>query len=413
MLKGFKYRLYPTPEQQMLLNKHFGCVRFVYNWALETKTKAYVENKKSLSCFDLITQLPSLKKENEWLNEVNSQALQMSIRNLDNAYTNFFRRVKDKSKTAGFPKFKNRKNRQSFQCPQKVKIDFDKETISLIKIPNIKAVFHRRFEGDWKTVTISKTKSGKFFASVLVETQDLIPLKSSISEKTAIGIDLGIKDFAILSNGEKIANQRFNERVKRKIAKLNRKMAKQKKMNGGKHTNNREKTRVKLARTYEKIENQRTAWLHTLSTKIVRENQTICLEDLAVQNMMKNHCLAGSIASVAWSTFVRMLEYKCEWYGKNLLTIGRFEPSSKICGKCGWYNKSLTLKDREWTCSDCGSVLDRDVNAANNIKTFALHNQNLIREKIPLHKREFTLGEIEACKDQSKNQEQAPRLALG
>lgn len=412
MLKGFQYRLYPTSEQQVLLNKHFGCVRFVYNWALETKNKAYVGERKSITCFDLVTQLPKLKEENEWLSEVNSQALQMAIRNLDNAYTNFFRRVKQGSKEVGFPKFKSRKNKQSFQCPQKVKIDFDSETISIIKVPNIKAVYHRRFEGSVKTVTLSKTKSGKFFASVLVDTKDIAPAKPQIEEKTAIGIDLGLKDFAVLSNGEKIANQRFNEKARHKIAKLNRKMAKQKKMNGGKHTANREKTRVKLARVYERIENQRKDWLHNLSTKIVRDNQTICLEDLAVQNMQHNHKLAGSIASVAWSIFVRMLTYKCEWYGKNLIQIGRFDPSSRICSVCGCYNDKLTLADRTWTC-ECGVVHDRDVNAANNIKTFALHNQNLIREKIPLHKREYTLGEIEASKVQSKNQEQAPRLAVG
>jgi putative transposase len=189
-------------------------------------------------------------------------------------------------------------------------------------------------------------------------------------------------------------------------------MAKQKKMNGGKHTANREKTRIKLARIYEKVENRRKDWLHNLSTKIVRENQTICLEDLAVQNMQRNHCLAGSIASVAWSIFVRMLTYKSEWYGKNLIQIGRFEPSSRICSECGCYNGKLTLADRTWAC-ECGTLHDRDINAAKNIKTFALHNQNLIREKIPLHKREFTLGEIEACKVQSGNQEQAPRLAVG
>jgi len=397
MLKGFHYRLYPTPEQQVLLNKHFGCVRFVYNWALETKNKAYVEHKKSLSCFDLVTRIPELKKEHEWLGEVNSQALQMAVRNLDNAFTNFFRRIKEKSKEAGFPKFKKRKNRQSFQCPQKVKIDFDNGTISVIKVPNIKAVFHRKLEGKIKTVTISKTKAGRFFASVLVETPEIVPAKPPIEEKTTVGIDLGIKDFAVLSTGEKIENQRFNEKVKITIAKLNRKMAKQKKMNGGQHTKNRERTRLKLAKVYEKVENQRNDWLHKLSTKLVRENQTICIEDLAVQNMQANHCLAGAIASVSWGKFVTFLDYKCEWYGKNLIRIGRFEPSTRICSTCGCYNGSLTLADREWTCPDCGTHHDRDVNAAKNVKTFALNKQNLIGN-IGLDKSEFKLGETKASK---------------
>ena len=315
MLKAFHYRLYPTASQEVLLNKHFGCVRFVYNWALETKQKAYVEQKKSLSSFELVTRLPDLKKENEWLGEVNSQALQMSIRNLDNAFTNFFRRIKEKAKEAGFPKFKTRKSRQSFQCPQKVKVDFDEGRISLLKIPNIKAVFSRQFVGKMKTVTISKTKANRFFASILVEDGIEAPKKVEINSNTAVGIDLGLTHFAILSTGEKIENQRFNEKAKKEIAKLSRKMAKQKRLNDGKHTNNREKTRVKLARVYERIENQRDDFLHKLSSKIVRENQTICLEDLAVSNMQKNHKLAGSIASVSWGKFVSFLDYKCDWYG--------------------------------------------------------------------------------------------------
>lgn len=393
MLKAFHYRLYPDQEQQSLLNKHFGCARFVYNWALETKNKAYVEQKNSVPCTKLITQLPELKKENEWLKEVNSQALQMSIRNLDNAFTNFFRRVKNGSKQAGFPKFKSRKNRQSFQCPQKVKVDFENNRISLLKVPNIKAVFSRKFEGKIKTVTVSATKAGRYFASILVDDGKDLPKKCKIDEKTSVGIDLGISDFAILSTGEKIKNHRFNEKTRNKIAKLQRKMAKQKLMNGGQHTKNREKTRVKLNRAYEAISNQRDDFLHKVSSKIVRENQTICIEDLNVSGMMKNHCLAGSIASVSWSRFVSFLQYKCDWYGKNLIKIGRFEPSTKMCSSCGCYNGSLTLKDRKWTCTDCGIEHDRDINASKNIKTFALTKQNLIGN-IGLGEPESTLGEI-------------------
>jgi len=401
MLKAFHYRLMPTQSQEVLLNKHFGCVRFVYNWALETKNKAYVTEKKSLTSFDLITRLPDLKKENEWLGEVNSQALQMSIRNLDNAFTNFFRRVKEKAKEVGFPKFKTRKNRQSFQCPQKVKVDFENNRISLPKIPNIKAVLSRQFVGKVKTVTISKTKANRYFASILIDNGIELPKKAPITEATTVGIDLGLTHFVILSTGKKITNQRFNQRAKDKIANLQRKMAKQKLMNKGEHTRNREKTRVKLARAYEGIENQRTDFLHKLSSKIVRENQTICIEDLAVKNMQKNHCLAGSIASVAWGKFVTFLEYKCDWYGKNFIRIGRFEPSTKICSKCGCHNAWLTLKDREWICPECGAKHDRDINAAVNIKTFALSKQNLLRE-IGLDKPESTLQEIEPLLSREK-----------
>lgn len=393
MLKAFHYRLYPTKTQEVLLNKHFGCARFVYNWALETKNKAYVQEQKSIPCTKLITKLPELKKEHDWLSEVNSQSLQMSIRNLDNAFTNFFRRAKQGSKNAGFPKFKSKKNRQSFQCPQKVKVDFDNNRISLLKIPNIKAIFSRTFEGKIKTVTVSKTKSGKYFASILVDDEVAVAKKLTINENTTIGVDLGLTDFAILSNGEKIPNQRFNEKSRKKIAKLNRKMAKQKFMNKGGHTKNREKTRVKLAREYESIQNKRDDFLHKLSSRLVRENQTICIEDLNICGMQKNHCWAGSIASVSWGRFVAYLDYKCEWYGKNLIKIGRFEPSTKMCSSCGCINKSLTLKDRKWDCVGCGESHDRDVNAAKNIKTFALTNQNLIGN-IGLGKPKSTLGEI-------------------
>jgi len=325
----------------------------------------------------------------------------MSIRNLDNAFTNFFRRVKEKAKEVGFPKFKTRKNRQSFQCPQKVKVDFENNRISLPKIPNIKAVLSRQFVGKVKTVTISKTKANRYFASILIDNGIELPKKAPITEATTVGIDLGLTHFVILSTGKKITNQRFNQRAKDKIANLQRKMAKQKLMNKGEHTRNREKTRVKLARAYEGIENQRTDFLHKLSSKIVRENQTICIEDLAVKNMQKNHCLAGSIASVAWGKFVTFLEYKCDWYGKNFIRIGRFEPSTKICSKCGCHNAWLTLKDREWICPECGAKHDRDINAAVNIKTFALSKQNLLRE-IGLDKPESTLQEIEPLLSREK-----------
>jgi putative transposase len=394
MLKAYFYRLYPTQSQEELLVKHFGCVRFVYNWALETKNKAYVTEKKSISCQKLVTRLPQLKKENEWLSEVNSQALQMAIRNLDNAFTNFFRRVKEGAEEPGFPQLKTRKSRQSFQCPQKVSVDFDNNRISLLKIPNIKTKFSRRFAGKIKTVTISKTKAGRYFVSILVDDGIANPKKAPITESTAVGIDLGLKDFAVLSSGEKISNPRFNQKAQRRIAKLQRKMAKQKRMNGGKHTKNREKTRLRLARVWAAVDNQRNDFLHKLSSRLVRENQTICIEDLAIQNMQKNHCLAGAIASVGWGTFVSYLGYKCEWYGKNLIRIGRFEPSTKICSVCGYRNDDLTLKDREWVCANCKTEHDRDVNAAINIKTFALTKQNLIGN-IGLDKPESTLGEIE------------------
>jgi putative transposase len=392
MLKAYKYRIYPNKKQIEMLNKHFGCSRFIYNWALQTKNEVYIKHKKSLSRFDLQSKLLQLKSEFSWLKEVNSQSLQSSLLNLDNAFSNFFRRCKEKTNKKGFPTFKTRKGKQSFQCPQYVKVDFERSKISLPKIKDIKTVFSRKFEGKIKTVTISKTCSNKFFVSILVETNEKIPEKPKIDPNKTVGIDLGLKDFAILSTGEKIKNPRFNyAKEQEQIKRLNRKICRQYRMNE-KHSNNRNKNCIKRAKLFEKITNRREDFLHKLSTKLIRENQTICLEDLNVSGMMKNHKVAESFSSISLSTFVRMLEYKAEWYGRNIIFIGRFDPSSKICNYCGYYKKDLTLKDRTWVCPDCGTEHDRDINAARNIRDFALQKQNLILQ-VPMDNRELTLQE--------------------
>lgn len=399
MFKGFRYRIYPTKKQRILLDRHFGSIRFIYNWALDLKIKSYIQEKKQISCFDLIKLMVKLKKTKgfEWLNDMNSQSLQMSIRNLDNAFTHFFRRVKQKCEPFGFPKFKSKKNKQSFNCPQQTRIDFDKNTIWILKLHNIKTSIDRKFNGKIKTTTISKSRSGKYFASILVNLPENVKEKSKIIEETAIGIDLGIKHFITLSNGEKIDNERFNEKNKSKIIKLNKKLSKQLNLNGGKHTKNSQRTKIRLARIYEKVTNQRLDFLHKISSKLVGDNQTICVEDLCIKNMLKNHSMSGAISSLGWANFLNFLEYKCEWYGKNFIKIGRFEPSTKICSICGFYNENLTLKDREWECPDCKTIHDRDINAAKNIKTFALNKQNLI-DNIGLDKPEFKLGEPKACR---------------
>lgn len=385
MFKAFKYRLSPNQEQATLLNKHLGCARFVYNWALERKVKVYQESKTKLSCFDLQADLKALKVEFDWLKEVNSQSLQQSISHLDSAFSRFFKMKK------GFPNFKKKSRRQSFTCPQFCKVDLDGERISIPKMPNIKAVISRRFEGTVKSVTISKTPSGKFFASVLVEVAGEMPQKTTPSEATAVGIDLGIKDFCTLSTGDKVANPKTLRKSLDKLKTLQKRLSR--KVKGSKR---RDKARVKVARLHEKIANKRLDFLHKLSTKIVSENQTVCIEDLNVAGMQKNHCLAQAISDVSWSKFVELLAYKCEWYGKNLLKIGRFEPSSKMCS-CGVINSALTLADREWTCSACGTIHDRDILAANNIKRFAFVGQNLIGQ-IPQEVRESTLRESAVCK---------------
>lgn len=380
ILRTFRFRLLPNKKQQELLSKHFGCVRFVYNWGLEQKIQKYQQEKISLSCNELIKNLVPLKKHYQWLSEINSQSLQMALRNLDNAYTRFF------TEKRGFPKFKTRKGKQTFQCPQRVKVDFQNSTISITKIPNIKAVFHRTFEGKIKTTTISQVPSGKYFVSILVETPQNFPEKSEITENTTVGIDLGLKDFLVLSNGHKVQNPKYLRSSLKRLQSLHQKYShriREGKKNGHKNSKRQEKSRKRLAKQYEKVCNQRGDFLHKLTHKLTHENQvdTYCIEQLGVRGMLKNHCLAQSISDASWSLFAGLLEYKCEWYGKHLLRIGRYEPSSKICSKCGWIKRDLELKDRKWKCEQCSSEHDRDLNAAENIRSFALHKQNLSYNK--------------------------------
>lgn len=388
MLKAFKYRLTPTAEQTVLLNKHCGSVRFVYNWALAEKMKAYQTENKTLSRFELDKQLTTKKKDLEWLKETNSQSLQAALRHLDAAYTRFFREKK------GFPKFKKKSNNHSFECPQNVSVDFNTRLIKLPKIGRVKVVLSREFYGTVKTVTVSKTPTGKFFVSILVDTYISVPTPVEPRRSEAVGIDVGIKHFATLSTGDKIVNPKFLKKCLQKLKNLQFRHSKKKK--GG---SNRNKSRLKVARQYEKVTNQRNDFLHKVSTRIIRENQSVCVENLHIAGMVKNHKLAQAISDVSWGRFVEMLKYKCEWYGKNLLQIGRFEPSSKLC-TCGTLNKSLTLKDREWTCGVCGEEHDRDVLAANNIVRFAFQKQN----KIGWDTSESTLGETVAVAT-SSNQE--------
>ncbi len=357
MLKGLKYRLHPTNSQKELIAKHIGGSRFVYNLALETKNTAYLGHKHNFSPFDLIKQLPELKKECEWLKEVNSQSLQQSIQNMDIAFKKFF-------KGAGFPKFKSKhRSKQSFSIPQNVIVENGLLIIPKFK-EGIKMSLHRPTKGTIKSATISVTPTGKYFVSILCDTKEDLPTKAPIKESTTIGIDLGIKDFAITSEGEVFENPKLLRKAQSKLKYVQRKYSKYK----GK------RTKKKLAKLHENVVNKRKDFLHKVSTQLIRENQTIAIETLAVKNMVKNHNLAQAISDASWSTFVSMLEYKSDWYGKNILRIGRFSPSSKTCSNCGAINKELQLKDREWTCSNCSSVLDRDVNAAINIKSFALKN---------------------------------------
>ena len=384
MLKSYRYRMYPDAAQREMFLKHFGACRFVYNWSLEQKIKAYESDGTSLSCYDLSNMLPELKRENGWLKEVNSQSLQQTQKRLDSAFKRFFREKN------GFPKFKSRKSPlQSLQVPQHYVVDFDANQIRLPKIGWVKTTLHRLFEGVLKTATVSMTTTGKFFISILVDDGKETPIKEPFGHDSTLGLDVGIKDFVTMSNGNKVDNPKFLKSSLQRLKVLQRRVSQKKK--GSK---NRDKAKYQVALQHEKITNQRKDFLHKLTTKLVSENQAIAIETLNVTGMMKNHCLAQAIGDVSWSEFFRQLEYKCEWYGKTLLRIGQFEPSSKICSVCGSINHSLKLSDREWTCAGCGTLHDRDINASINIKKFALQAQNLIGVVAPRDTREEPVGDV-------------------
>jgi putative transposase len=353
IIKSFKFRLYPSKDQKELIDKHIGTSRFIYNLGLETKKMSYEMGKK-LSKYDLIKQLPDLKKEYGWLKEINSQTIQQSLINLDTAYQNFF------LGRAKFPRFKSKhRGNNSFNVPQNVILKDDKLIIPKFK-EGIKCIVHREVNGTIKQCTISRVPSGKYFVSILVETNQIKPDKPQINK--VLGIDLGIKDFLITSDSEVIKNPRF---LRESIKQLKYIQSRYSRFKG-------KKNKKKLTILHEKIVNQRKDFLNKLSTKLIRDNQSISLEDLNVSGMVKNHKLSQSISDTSWSMFVTMLEYKADWYGTNILKIGRFEPSSKTCNDCGWVNKELTLKDREWVCQDCGVIHDRDINAARNIRDFSI-----------------------------------------
>ena len=364
MFKSYKYRIYPDDLQKEQLSKFFGCVRFIYNLGLETKIAAYTSQKKNLTCFDLIKQVTDLKNTDAlWLSECPAQALQMSLRNLDNAYTKFF-------KGGGFPKFKNKYKKQSIQFPQKVIVNFTTGTIQLTKLGKIPIIYDREFTGTIKTVTLSKTTTGKYFVSILVDNQKELPAKKHIIEATTVGIDLGIKTLAVLSNGSSIPNPKWFRNAQKNLRVQQRSLAR--KVKG---SNRQEKQRLIVAKVHEHIRNQRNDYLQKATTEIIQNYDTIVLEDLGIKGMMKNHCLSKAIGEIGWYSFKTMLVYKAEWYGKNIIEIGRFEPSSKICSTCGTINKELQLSDRSWTCQSCSSTHDRDMNAAINIKNFGLRNK--------------------------------------
>ena len=367
--RAYKYRLMPNKEQQVLLFKHFGHCRFVYNHFLQVKIDHYKSTKKTITWQDLATQLPQLKDEYEWLSEIGSQSLQQSILNLDRAYTAFFR------SGAGFPKFKSRKYaRKSFIVPitnSNIKLNYETKRLVIPKFrEGIKCIFDRQAEGTLKQAIVSQDRDGKYYVSILVEVNKDFPTKPEPKKSKAIGMDFGVKTFITLNDGTKIENPKVLKQSADKLTKHQQDLETLTKGSTA-HISKQEQ----ITKLHSKVARQRKDFLDKLSYKLTHENQvgTICIEDLSVKGIQTiNYSPTNNrIADYAWNKFVNMLQYKSDWYGKNFRKIGRFDPSSKMCSQCGYVNHSLTLDDREWKCPTCETQHDRDVNAAKNIVDFA------------------------------------------
>ena len=356
--KSYKFRLYPNREQKQLFAKTFGCSRAIWNMMLADKIKHYEETK------EILYNTPAqYKKEFPWLKEVDSLALANVQLNLQIAYKNFFR------SGFGFPKFKKKNHHQSYKTNnQKGSIIIENGHIKLPKVGWVRVKAHRQVEGIIKSATISMTPTGKYHVSILCETE-IAPLPKT---NTSVGIDIGLSDFAILSTGEKIGNRRFFNQLSKKLAKeqkilSRRALAAKKEGRKLSDSKNYQKQRIKVAKIHEKIANMRRDFLNKLSTTLIKNHDVICIEDLSSKNLMKNRKLAKSIGDVSWFEFVRMLEYKANWYGKQISKISRWYPSSQICSDCGFSSGKKLLSIREWTCTNCGSHHDRDINASINI----------------------------------------------
>lgn len=364
VIKGYKYRIYPTKEQEIQLSKTFGSCRFVYNQLLTKRIELYKLENKSMNkteCNNYCNR--ELKKQYPWLKEVDKFALTNSIYDLDTAYQNFFRRVKQSSDKAGFPKFKSKHNHYySYKTNftnNNIKVDFENNRVQLPKLKWIKCKLHREFKGKILFATISKVPSGKYYVSFNVECEH----EELLQNNNALGIDLGIKDLLITSDGEVFDNKKITYRYEKKLAKLQRQLAKKQR-----HSNNYKKQTKKIAKLHEKIANIRLNNLHQISSQIIRENQFIFSEDLHIKGMVKNRNLAKAIYDMGWYELTRQLTYKAEWNNKIYHKVNRYYPSSQLCNVCGYKNEDTkNLSVRLWICPECNTEHDRDKNASMNI----------------------------------------------
>ena len=361
MLKAIKLRLYPDDEQVDYINKQLGCCRFVYNHCLQFRKDSYENNKRSVSSSDLIKYLVPLKQQYKWLTDVHSKVLQQSVRDMNKAYDNFFKLKK------GYPKFKSKHNyKQSCRFPKDAFIGVRGNRIDLIKaLKNVHfkcSVKDERYlnknQDKVSSLTLTKDNTGRYYLSVLIDK----PNEIRRINNNIIGIDLGIKDFIVTSTGEVFENLHFKKSQKNKLKRLQRRLSKKQK-----GSNNRNKARIKLAKLNEKIRNRKLNYLHEVTNTLLNENQVIVIENLNVKGMVKNHKLAESISETNFGEFRRMLEYKALWYGRKVVYVDRWFPSSKTCNHCGYINKELKLSDRQWICPQCRELVERDYNAALNI----------------------------------------------